>query len=144
MLFWVLVFGFMYLVSVDPMDRSYISNFDCCSFFFPEMLVARFGEHAYDLHVHKAIIQDATFLAHGKSETWKRRRLQGLPLIPKNSEELRRIPKNHEEFLKILRIPNEFLRFAKDFLWIPYGFLRELQKNSYKFLWTPHKFLWIP
>ena len=26
-LFWVLLFGSMYLVSVDPMDRSYISNF---------------------------------------------------------------------------------------------------------------------
>ena len=23
---WVLVFSFMYLVSVDPMDRSYVSN----------------------------------------------------------------------------------------------------------------------
>jgi hypothetical protein len=57
------------------------------------MLVARFGEHAYDLHVYKAIIQDATFLAPRKSENGKRRRLQGLPLMTGVPTEFLRIPK---------------------------------------------------
>ena len=35
-LFWVLAFGFMYLVLVDPMDRSYIDNYYTHFWFFSE------------------------------------------------------------------------------------------------------------
>ena len=49
-----------------------------------ENLVARFGEHAHDLHVYKTIIQNANFMAPASiwRKIWRRTWLQGLPLMP--------------------------------------------------------------
>ena len=116
-------------------------------------MVARFGEHAYHLHVYKTIIQDATFLAHGRSETWRRHGLQGLPLMTGIPKEFLRIPKEFlripKEFIKIFKgIPKNSKRIFRNpqrFSKNSYEILKEslgiLEKNSYEFPKNSYKYL---